>query len=525
MTTAQPDPNDSANTTWRALLSDPALLVGVDALGLKVPTTIQRKAIPAIRNQGDVAFVAQTGSGKTLAYLLPLLERLRNQPPTRPSGSPYALIIVPNQPLVWQISAVVHRLARLTGIPLQPATDLHQVPIKPTATAAPFVLIVTPEGLPAGSPRQVRQLGQRLETTQYVVVDELDICLGGSFEAKSTMQLLWILTRSVPGHATAPRTWKYVVAENAWSPNAPPLCSLACPTRCQFVFCGATLSPKTSKTSVRAYLRQGFPTAQLLVNNDAFCIAPQTTEVLVQQPPARPGWDKAAYIAQVVDAVVQRLNNHGVYWPQQSTVIVFAKNSANATAYYRTFTATVRASPPAAEGAVGIATTLYVKSLDADEKADILHRMSTVSPTSGSLKRDQRPLVTVVFTANSLHRGMDLPCVRSIVLADFVQNIGQYIHCAGRTARAGQAGEVVSVVPNMDHRIVQALVQCNSPYTIDSLDEYVRLPGQPCTTPKRSLEPFLGASSTKPAQQVPSNALLNHASATPTADPKRTESI
>ncbi|KAJ1980852.1 hypothetical protein H4R35_000961 [Dimargaris xerosporica] len=122
---------------------------------------------------------------------------------------------------------------------------------------------------------------------------------------------------------------------------------------------------------------------------------------------------------------------------------------------------------------------------------------------------------------------MDLPCVRSILLADFVQNTGQYIHCAGRTARAGQAGEVVSVIPTMNHHIVHALVQCNGPYTIDSLDSYARLPCQPRTTLKRSLEPFLGAPSAKPSQQTPSNTSLTHASPTltSTADLKQAESM
>lgn len=45
--------------------------------GYKIPTPIQRKAIPVILDGQDVVGMARTGSGKTAAFLIPLIERLK----------------------------------------------------------------------------------------------------------------------------------------------------------------------------------------------------------------------------------------------------------------------------------------------------------------------------------------------------------------------------------------------------------------------------------------------------------------
>lgn len=45
-------------------------------MGYKIPTPIQRRALPIALSGKDVVAMARTGSGKTAAFLIPLLELL-----------------------------------------------------------------------------------------------------------------------------------------------------------------------------------------------------------------------------------------------------------------------------------------------------------------------------------------------------------------------------------------------------------------------------------------------------------------
>lgn len=89
-----------------------AALVGVLKMGYRVPTPIQRKAIPAVMSGNDVIAMARTGSGKTAAYLVPIINKLESHS----ADGVRALIICPTRELALQTIKVFNELSRLTDL-------------------------------------------------------------------------------------------------------------------------------------------------------------------------------------------------------------------------------------------------------------------------------------------------------------------------------------------------------------------------------------------------------------------------
>ena len=90
---------------------------GVREIGYTVPTPIQKGTIPHAVSGRDVIGTAQTGTGKTAAFLLPVLERLLEEP----RGRILALILTPTRELALQADGFLRRLAghtHLRGAPV-----------------------------------------------------------------------------------------------------------------------------------------------------------------------------------------------------------------------------------------------------------------------------------------------------------------------------------------------------------------------------------------------------------------------
>ncbi|MEO7254348.1 MAG: DEAD/DEAH box helicase [Casimicrobium sp.] len=91
------------------------LVRAVLAHGYSTPTPIQKQAIPAVLEGGDLLGGAQTGTGKTAGFVLPMLQRLMlsakpQLPPTngaRGKKLPRALILAPTRELAAQVEESV----------------------------------------------------------------------------------------------------------------------------------------------------------------------------------------------------------------------------------------------------------------------------------------------------------------------------------------------------------------------------------------------------------------------------------
>jgi ATP-dependent RNA helicase RhlE len=91
---------------------DPRIGAGIRAAGYTIPTPIQQQAIPFVLQGRDLLGTAQTGTGKTAAFLLPILQRLVQNP----GGRVRALIVAPTRELAEQIHQVAVDLGQRTRV-------------------------------------------------------------------------------------------------------------------------------------------------------------------------------------------------------------------------------------------------------------------------------------------------------------------------------------------------------------------------------------------------------------------------
>ena len=84
----------------------------IEALNFHEPTPIQKEAIPVALAGRDVLASAQTGTGKTLAFVLPMLQRMLEQPVPGVTG----LVLLPTRELAAQVATVVKEVGRFTNV-------------------------------------------------------------------------------------------------------------------------------------------------------------------------------------------------------------------------------------------------------------------------------------------------------------------------------------------------------------------------------------------------------------------------
>ncbi len=116
-TESPPPERPTGSDSFEDLPLHAKLRKGVQEIGYHVPTPIQRSTIPHAVTGRDIVGTAQTGTGKTAAFLLPVLERLLEEP----RGRILALILTPTRELALQADGFLHKLAghtHLRGAPV-----------------------------------------------------------------------------------------------------------------------------------------------------------------------------------------------------------------------------------------------------------------------------------------------------------------------------------------------------------------------------------------------------------------------
>ena len=154
--------------------------------GYSTPTPIQKQAIPAVLQGGDLLGGAQTGTGKTAGFVLPMLQRLMlSAKPERPPVNgqrgkrlPRALILAPTRELAAQVEESVRIYGKF--LPLTSTCIFGGVGINPQITAVRHgvdIVVATPG-------RLLDIWGQRaidFSQIEILVLDEADRMLDMGF--------------------------------------------------------------------------------------------------------------------------------------------------------------------------------------------------------------------------------------------------------------------------------------------------------------------------------------------------------
>lgn len=155
--------------TFDDLMLDQPLLDRLAEQKLLTPTAVQQETIPLLLAGEDVLACAATGSGKTLAFVLPLLQKLLDEPSAGKQAS--ALLLAPTREIAFQTQHVIHsfdslmklRVAMITG-GQSPAAQVQYL------DDGCDIIIATP-----GRMLQLLEQEQAdLSAVEYVVIDEAD---------------------------------------------------------------------------------------------------------------------------------------------------------------------------------------------------------------------------------------------------------------------------------------------------------------------------------------------------------------
>ncbi|KAJ8905346.1 hypothetical protein NDN08_001853 [Rhodosorus marinus] len=149
------------------------LLRSCESLGMRQPTEVQEAAIPAALEGRSVLASAETGSGKTAAFVIPILQKLAEDP-----FGVFAVILEPTRELALQVYETVHALGAGKNVKVVAVVGgVDMVDQGMSLSRIPHIIVATPGRLADCTRREDVDLSR----VKFVVLDEADRLLEGAF--------------------------------------------------------------------------------------------------------------------------------------------------------------------------------------------------------------------------------------------------------------------------------------------------------------------------------------------------------
>src|SRR5947209_2344954 len=169
----QSSQRDSATYSFGPLPVSGPIARSLEAMRYHMPTPIQERSIPVLREGKDVLGQAQTGTGKTAGFGIPLIEAIR--PGER---GVQAIVLVPTRELCLQVADELARLGANAGVRVTAVYGGVGLQGQIDALRHGATVVV-------GTPGRVEDLLQRgsfsLRNVRFAVLDEADRMLDVGF--------------------------------------------------------------------------------------------------------------------------------------------------------------------------------------------------------------------------------------------------------------------------------------------------------------------------------------------------------
>lgn len=401
-TTAQSGPSDvldNLDTSLLSLVEHARLRTALSKMGITTPTTVQRRAIPAMRDGHDVVAIAPTGSGKTLAYALPLLEEILRDTETSAEKNkklqkgPLAVILAPTRELAQQISRVFVRVAqegrfRLRHLVLASRAAAASLPSTP---ATLHVVIATPQTLASA----VATNSFPFRNIRHVVLDEADELLRDIFIAQVDIVLSAAGIRQ-GSNKSGPRVHLF----SATLPPAVDMLAQSLMTRRKKVVVAAgAYGGAAAVGNMSAMIKQDFRfVGGRGEQGKVFAIRSMLREGL--KPP----------------------------------VLVFVQSKERAVELFREL----------------VYDGIHV---------DAIHGDRTAAARMAAVARFRAGKIWVLIATDLLARGLDFLHVNTVINYDMPSSPIGYVHRIGRTGRNGRSGCAITLFTEEDKPLVGAIVK------------------------------------------------------------------
>jgi superfamily II DNA/RNA helicase len=380
----------------------PVITGKLNERSITCPTAIQCRVIPGLLEGRNIVFRSATGTGKTFAYLIPVLQRLVQDPETDGAGvsrmpGPAVIICAPTYELCSQIKTEIDFLITPNGTGNdesdnkcvnQPFSSLLLIgsvslnrQIESLKKTKPVVVVGNPGRLLA-----LLKMGKlKLGGLRFLVLDEADR-MTAEDSAEEIQELLHLIAAAARRRSAA-------------------LTAAAC---------SATISVKTKNTL--AALLPAFENAEIIESDEQ-----------------------------------EILREHIEHWA------IFSEDRRKTQAL-RSFLAAVKPKK---------ALVFAGRADEAGKIAALLQRqhISAAALYGGMDKKARKEAVdgfrsgkfTALVSSDLAARGLDIPAVSHVIALDVSEDGEAYIHRAGRTARAGKRGIMVSIGDEAEMRRLAAL--------------------------------------------------------------------